>query len=214
MSRRNQSAESRWRIAGLRALLPAILLLVAPGALAGELYRWVDSEGRPYFGDRPPPEGAQQVERLSMPAFAMPERSADEDPYSILNQLGRLQESREAQERERRERAWMEREYALRRRELDVREQEATSADSGGAWGYVSPVYPRPPGYRPGRPGHRPGRPVHRPRYSLPGFGGPDHPAFRPRPPYVAPQRPIVRPRPLQPEPRQSARGASANLRR
>jgi len=200
---------------GTRGLWLVALMLVACAAQAGALYRWTDSEGRMHFGDRPPPANAGDVEQLDMPAFSGPERPADEDPYSILNQLGRLQESRELQERARLERAWADREYYLRQRELDLREQEAAASEPGSISGYVAPrYYPWRPNHRPGRPGHHPGRPGHRPPNRLPGFGGPDHPAYRPRPPYVAPHPPTGHPRPPVPEPRPAPRGATLNLRR
>jgi len=204
------SVEFSWA----RVVWFAGLLLMAQGLLAAELYRWVDGEGRQHFGDRPPPGDVEQVERIRMPAFAPPGRPVDEDPYSILNQLERLEDSREARERERRERAWRDREYALRQRELDLREQEAEGAGSDPVRGYVGPVYPRPPIHRPGGPGHRPGRPPQRPPYNLPGSGAPDHPAFRPRPPYVAPRPPMHHPRPPVPEPRPAGPGAAINLHR
>ena len=173
------------------------MVLVAVGQLpqahANTLFRWTDSEGRIHFGDRPPPADVEQVEELSVPSFAAPSLPADEDPYSILNQLGRLQAYRQNLERERRERARQEREYYLRKRELEAREQAAESSAGGPVYGYLRPVYPRRPIHRPGGPGYRPGRP---------GPWEPVHPAYRPHP-----YPPAVMPRPLD-------RGASINLRR
>lgn len=39
----------------MRAALLLALALCAAGASAGDLYRWVDAEGRVQFGDAPPP---------------------------------------------------------------------------------------------------------------------------------------------------------------
>jgi hypothetical protein len=39
----------------MRAALLLALVLCAAGASAGDLYRWVDAEGRVQFGDAPPP---------------------------------------------------------------------------------------------------------------------------------------------------------------
>jgi hypothetical protein len=167
------------------------------------LFRWIDSVGRMHFGDRPPPAEAEHVEELDMPSFATPSRPADQDPYSILNQLGRLEANRQHLERERRERALQEREYYLRKRELEALEQASDPSASGPVYGW--PVYPRHPIDRPGRPGHRPGHRPGRPKERAPNridrWYAPDHPAFRPR----------TRPRPGVPR---SPGGASINLRR
>lgn len=194
---------------GLRFLLLTVLLATGPvtQAYANSLFSWTDSEGRQHFGDRPPPAGVGHVEELSMPTFAAPSQPADQDPYSILNQLGRLEANRRDLERERRERAWQEQEYSLRRRELDAREQAAESPSGGSSWGYLRPIYPRPPIHRPGHPGHRPGRPELQPPRRPPGLWEPDHPAYRPRPPLVWPRPPVA-------TPYTPGRGASFNLRR
>lgn len=194
---------------GLRLLLLTALLATGPvtPACADSLFRWTDSEGRLHFGDRPPATDEGDVEELSMPTFAAPELPADQDPYSILNQLGRLEDNRRDLERERRERAWQEQEYYLRKRELEAREQAAEYPSGGSSWGYLRPIRPRPPVHRPGRPGHRPGRPELQPPRRPPGLWEPDHPAYWPRPP-------LVRPRPPVPTPYHPGRGASVNLRR
>jgi len=48
-------------------LLLASLAAVALPALADEIYRWVDAEGRVHFGDKPP-ENAERVELTPIPA--------------------------------------------------------------------------------------------------------------------------------------------------
>ena len=169
------------------------LLILSTGGFATQpsadaLYRWTDNEGRVHFGDRPPPADFHDLEDLGMPSFAPPAQPPDQDPYSIMNQLGRLQQNRQEIERERRERAWREREYYLRQRELEARERAAESAESGGVSGFLWPVYPRVPGHWPGRPG-RPGyRPPHRPGL----WPQPDNPVYRPphQPPAGMPRAP------------------------
>jgi hypothetical protein len=169
---------------GFRQFCLAALLAVghASQADAGSLFRWIDSEGRMHFGDRPPPADAEHVEQLNMPSFAAPSRPADQDPYSILNQLGRLEASRQKLESERRERAKQEREYYLRKRELDALDRAADRPASRPAYGYPRPVYPAIPIYPPGRPGHRPGWPDIRPPSRIDEWYAPDHPIYRPRP--------------------------------
>lgn len=188
---------------GFRQFCLAALLAVGHTSLAdeGSLFRWIDSEGRMHFGDRPPPADVEHVEELNMPSFAAPSRPADQDPYSILNQLGRLEANRQILERERRERAWQEREYYLRKRELEALEQSSDQPASGPVYGYPRPVYPSHPIHRPGRPGHRPGWPNQRAPTRIDRWFEPDLPVYRPglhRPPGV--------PRPPG--------GASINLRR
>jgi len=190
-------------------LLLVMLLTVGlvTQAYANSLFRWTDSEGRLHFGDRPPPVDAGNVEELSMPTFAAPSLPAEQDPYSILNQLGRLEANRRDLERERQERAWQRQEYYLRKRELEARERAAEAPSGDPVFRYLRPVYPRHPIHRPGRPGHRPGRPELQPPRRPPGFWEPDHPAYRPRPPVHLPRHPVV-------APRVPGRGASVNLRR
>lgn len=189
---------------GFRQFWLVALLAIGqlPQADAGSLFRWTDSEGRMHFGDRPPPGDVGQVDELDMPVFAAPGLPADEDPYSILNQLGRLEANRQNLERERRERAWQEREYYLRKRELEALEQAADRSASGPVYGYSRPFYPGRPIHRPGRPGHRPGWPDQRAPSRIDRWYQPDHPAYRaPRYPRTAVPRP-------------PHRGASINLRR
>ncbi|WP_297793396.1 DUF4124 domain-containing protein [uncultured Marinobacter sp.] len=51
----------------IRTLLT--LLLLSPTTSLAEVYRWVDSEGRTHFGDRPPAQAAsQEVKVESAPA--------------------------------------------------------------------------------------------------------------------------------------------------
>ena len=56
--------------------LTVVLALVLAGTLplhAGEMYRWVDKEGKLHFSDQPPPADAKQSQQLVTPV--VPERS-------------------------------------------------------------------------------------------------------------------------------------------
>lgn len=166
----------------------AIVLFFAVAGVCAEqadtLYRWVDAEGVPHFGDQPPPGQAQQAERLEMPTYSRPELSAEDQPYSILNQLERMEAQRERLARERRERWEKEQEYLLRKRELEMRRQAVTPPSaSTPVFVYPRHGYAIPP--RPGL-GSRPGHP--RPPGDL---WQPDHPAYGPYP-----RRPVVTPAP------------------
>jgi len=152
-------------------LLLVLLAAHASSAQAESVYRWTDSEGRLHYGDRPPPSDAEQAEQLRMPSFAPPSPPVEEDPYSILNQVERLETSRRNLVRERREKQREDREYKLRMRELEARRAASQYPVVGPRYAVPGPVYPVPPVHRPGLPGYRP-RP--------PGIWEPDHPAYRP----------------------------------
>ncbi|MGB5450687.1 MAG: DUF4124 domain-containing protein [Sedimenticolaceae bacterium] len=149
---------------------------------ADTLYRWTDSEGQLHYGDRPPLTSAEQVEQLHMPAYSPPNPPVQEDPYSILNQVERLEAYRQNLNRERQEREQAQREYNLRKLELEARQEAQQAPMDTRAYGYPRPVYPRPPIHGPDWPFDYP-RP--------PGLWKPDHPAFRPpgypRPPVAVP---------------------------
>jgi hypothetical protein len=162
-------------------------------APADPLYRWIDNEGRLHLSDQPPSGNGQRAERLDLPDYAAPIRPPEDDPYSILNQLERLEVQRQRLAQERREREQAEREYYLRRRELEARQRAVEAPESGPVYVYPRPVFPQPPAHRPTgpRPGSRP-----------PSLWEPDHPAYRPYP------------RPPAPRPLPSTPGSSIDLRR
>jgi len=162
--------------------LPLTLALgSAPVAGAEAFYRWTDAEGRAHLSDRPPPPGAERVQQLEAPSYAVPELRADDAPYSILNQLERLEASRERLARERREQHERDRDFHLRQRELTAREQLPPPAAGGPVYHYPGYRYPAPPIH--GRP-----LPVQLPH--RPGLWQPDHPAYRPYPPPAPRYRP------------------------
>lgn len=161
-------------------LLAAIALGSLTTATADTLYRWHDEHGRPHFSDRPPPGEVVRAEQIEVPSFVDPELPVDEAPYSILNQLRRLEESRDRLAREYREREEMrqrERELSLRQRELEAQQHRQAPV------GTPLFAYPRPPLRPPS--GRHPAWPMqpHRP----PSLWRPDHPAYRPHriPAYV-----------------------------
>lgn len=175
---------------GRRSLaLGGLLLALAALADAQQAYRWLDSDGNLHFGDQPPPPDARQAEPLPLPDYAAPERSPLEDPYSVLNQLQRLEARRAAAERERLEQERLAREYRLQREELTARQEPPPAPASGPIYGYPYPIYGSRPWVRPGRP--------------HPGAYPPseDHPAYRPhyRPPGPAPRPPAPAKRLLPP---------------
>lgn len=172
-------------IQDLRRLWPMVVVVLgcSPAANADTLYRWVDEQGRLHLSDQPPADDPQSADELAMPSYATPERPAEEDPYSILNQLKRLEESGRRLTRERWEKQQRERELYLRQRELEARERAQQPADRTSVYLYPRPRYALPPARRPGWHGHRP-RP--------PSLWEPDHPAYRPYPPPrpISPHRP------------------------
>ena len=70
-------------------------LLAAPGASAGEVFKWVDENGRTHYGDRPPGEVEGAVP-LSLPPTA--DRDADWESREALRRrlLEAFEEEREA----------------------------------------------------------------------------------------------------------------------
>ena len=87
-------------------LLITLFLLCALPATAGELYRWVDAEGRVHFGDRPPTEAkAESVgEQLKPVNGATP--ISDQNPSQPVSVRQReLNIDREYRERKRVEQA-------------------------------------------------------------------------------------------------------------
>jgi len=162
-------------------LLAAIVLGTTGTATADTLYRWLDEYGRPHFSDRPPPGGAARAEQIQLPSFAEPELPVAEAPYSILNQLKRLEESRDRlarDYREREERRQRERELSLWERELEAQQHRPAPVGTP-LYAYPRPLFRPPPGHHPTWP-LQPRRP--------PSLWQPDHPAYRPhRPPAYIP---------------------------
>ena len=171
----------------LRRVAPLLLVtLAAPAVVTSEaLYRWVDDEGQLHLSDHPPPAADEQAERLPLPAYASPEQPPDAAPYSILNQLRRLEASREPLARERLEAQRQQQEYQWRRRQLEALENPPQPPA-----GVTVLAYPRPahrPVHRPYPPPHGLPHPQHPP--TTRSLWQPDHPAYRP----TGPARPMPR---------------------
>lgn len=82
----------------MRWMWMALLLLVSPGAVAGEVYRWVDERGVVHFSDQPHPDAERvrikPVQSYSAPPVTpapAPERTGDRpvvlDPPGSYTQL-------------------------------------------------------------------------------------------------------------------------------
>jgi len=57
----------------LRPVLVALALLTVAPADAASVYRWLDADGKPHFGDRPPArEAAEEVEVRVVPPSTTP----------------------------------------------------------------------------------------------------------------------------------------------
>lgn len=158
-------------------LMTVVVLLAfghLPSAAADSLYRWVDDYGRLHLSDQPPPNDTQSAEELALPSYVSPTLPADRDPYSILNQLKRLEESRRQLAQERWERRQRERELHLRERELAARAADRQPPER-------TPVYlvPR----RHFRPPHTRLPDWRTDRRRPPSLWEPDHPVYRPYPP-------------------------------
>jgi hypothetical protein len=52
-----------------------VLLIGAVGTVSAETYKWVDAQGQTHYSDRPPPEGAKQVELIPAQTYRAPTSS-------------------------------------------------------------------------------------------------------------------------------------------
>lgn len=66
----------------MRNLCMVVLLLAAVPALAGDLYRWVDSAGNVHYGDVPPGD-AQQLQEKKFAAPATPPTGDAALPFEV-----------------------------------------------------------------------------------------------------------------------------------
>jgi len=89
------------KMPAFRILLPLLALALASGpAVAQKLYRWVDKDGQVHYGDRVPPEYAEQDrEVLNQRGVTVDREEGAETPEEA-----RARTEREKVERERRER--------------------------------------------------------------------------------------------------------------
>lgn len=65
----------------MKNLLMAAALLAATGAMAAELYRWVDPQGVVHYGDYPKAEGAERVQVHVQPGGEAGSGVAADIPY-------------------------------------------------------------------------------------------------------------------------------------
>jgi len=128
------------------------LFLVGVAAAGDSLYRWTDDQGVVHFSDRAPATSDRPVETLSMPESAA-SASTDDDTYSVIKQVERMQAERRRRAHERRK-AYLQ-DLDERRRLAEVAAAEARArqfeAELQGAretiyirpWAW--PLYPSPP---------------------------------------------------------------------
>lgn len=62
------------------AVWAALCLAIATlPAAAGQMYRWVDKDGKVHFSDQPPPADAKQTEQLASPVTAEPREGSSNE---------------------------------------------------------------------------------------------------------------------------------------
>ncbi|MGH6630223.1 MAG: DUF4124 domain-containing protein, partial [Burkholderiales bacterium] len=52
----------------MRAIVLLLIAVASLGALAQQTYRWVDSEGKVHYSDRPPPPSVKKIEKKDLSA--------------------------------------------------------------------------------------------------------------------------------------------------
>lgn len=77
----------------LAGCLMAGLSLLSTMAMAGEMYRWVDKDGKVHFSDQPPPDDAKQTKQLAVPKT---ETFSEPTSESAADQAARLRQTAEA----------------------------------------------------------------------------------------------------------------------
>ena len=90
----------------VRILLPLLMLALASGpAVAQKLYRWVDKDGQVHYGDRVPPEYAEQDrDVLNQRGVTVGREEGAETPEEARERVAREKVERERQEREQHDR--------------------------------------------------------------------------------------------------------------
>jgi hypothetical protein len=132
------------------ALALTALALNQP-AIAGEVFRWVDSEGVVHFSQWAP-DDVEDVSKLVVKATNPPDYDPADDPYSISRQAERTSEAWKEIETRRDE-------LREKRLEAEKRERQESERYDYEPYPYYSPYYsyrPRPPGFRPRPPHVRP----------------------------------------------------------
>ena len=75
-----------------RALMALCMAVTAVGATAGELYKWVDKDGKVHFSDKPPPADAKQSQQLAAPP---PETFKESNTESAAERAARMRQAAE-----------------------------------------------------------------------------------------------------------------------
>ncbi|SEA14410.1 DUF4124 domain-containing protein [Microbulbifer marinus] len=91
-------------------LLLSVLLLASATALAADLYRWVDEDGKVHFGDRPPMEAkAENIEGELRPINSAdappPQQTASRQQHNPEQEYEQRQRQRELRQQQRLTRA-------------------------------------------------------------------------------------------------------------
>lgn len=75
-----------------RGLVALLLAVVTAMSAAGELYKWVDKDGKVHFSDKPPPADAKQSQQLAAPTK---ETFKESDTESAAERAARLRQAAE-----------------------------------------------------------------------------------------------------------------------
>lgn len=152
-----------------RCLLVALVLAWPAGAVAGQVYHWVDADGVAHFSQSPP-AARDDVETLEIDGSRPASYDPEEDIYNVAAQQEAMQELRDRMAESRKN-----------------RQQAKPAAAENTVIYYPEPEYydeilyppgygPRPPHLRPRPPGGRPDRPT-----APPPEAPPASKPFRPR---------------------------------
>ncbi len=145
----------------------ALIIPMASPMAAGQIYRWVDDQGNVHFSDQPPSSPSVSVQVQPMPSTA-PASQPDEMPYSVMNQVKRLQAEREQREAARRAEQLQRLEEARRLADIDAAEAQARQAEMQAERArqpvyFVYPGFHRHPRHREDEPPAPPPRKDHQP---------------------------------------------------
>ena len=81
-----------------------IILAKAEAAMAGQIYKWTDPEGLTHYSEVPPVVIDESVNTLAIDLSGYLGNAGNDDYYSVVNQVKRMEESRHKKERLRLER--------------------------------------------------------------------------------------------------------------
>ena len=150
-------------------------------AMAAPVFTWVDPDGVTHFSESPPEDDSIESFRIELEQAPAAGPAPDDDYFSVVRQMERMEKSRLENEKVRTERLQAE---AEARRAAAANQPRASNQEYDSDRYYPTyPVYGYRPGFHPGfkpghRPGHRPGRPGQLPEL---GRGGRSRPISRVR---------------------------------